>query len=122
MNVTESITRTTQSEILDLLFLNGFYSGGSFAIWRKPKSNRLEFLLDNEQIPSKVDLSFEELPAGFIVHPFADQEDKKAFFIKSSKYFSLLLDQELGKEDLPEWIKTSMDPLPLIWMMRMQNW
>ena len=110
MNVTESITRTTQSEILDLLFLNGFYSGGSFAIWRKPKSNRLEFLLDNEQIPSKVDLSFEELPAGFIVHPFADQEDKKAFFIKSSKYFSLLLDQELGKEDLPEWIKTSMDP------------
>ncbi|WP_111670096.1 chorismate-binding protein [Algoriphagus litoralis] len=107
MNVTESTTRTTLSEILDLLFLKGFDSGGSFAIWRKPKSNRLEFLVDNDQIPTKVDLAFEELPAGFIVHPFADQEDKKAFFIKSSEYFSLLLDQEIGKDDLPEWIKTS---------------
>jgi isochorismate synthase len=108
MNVTESITRTTLSEILDLLFLKGFDSGGSFAIWRKPKSNRLEFLLDNDQIPTKVDLAFEELPAGFIVHPFADQEDKKAFFIKSNEYFSLILDQEIGKEDLPEWIKTTL--------------
>lgn len=107
MNVTESITRTTLSEILELLFLKGFYSGGSFAVWRKPKSNRLEFLLDKEQIPSKVDLSFEDLPAGFIVHPFADQENKKAFFIKSNEYFSFLLDQEIGKEELPEWIKLS---------------
>jgi isochorismate synthase len=105
MNLTESFTPTTQSEILDFLFLKGFLSGGSFAIWRKPKSNRLEFLMDESEIPEKVGLAFEELPAGFIVHPFADQEDKKAFFIKSSNYFSFQLDEDLNLEDLPEWIK-----------------
>ncbi|MFN3998447.1 chorismate-binding protein [Algoriphagus sp.] len=109
MNVTESLTRTTQSEILDHLFLKGFSSEGSFAIWRKPKSDKLEFLLDESKYPQKVDLTFEELPAGFIVHPFADQDDKKAFFIKSNKYFSFELDQELGKEELPLWIISQVE-------------
>ncbi len=107
MNQTESITPTTQSELLDLLFLKGFSSGGSFALWRKPKSDRLEFLLDNEQNPSKVELSFEELSSGFIVHPFADQEDKKAFFINSNHYFSFLLDEEVAIEELPDWVKST---------------
>jgi isochorismate synthase len=109
MNATESFTRTSQSEILDLLFLKGFSTGGSFALWRKPKSNQLEFLIDESKEPAKVDLSFEGLPSGFIVHPFADQEDKKAFFIKSSHYFSFLLDQEQAKEELPKWIISSTE-------------
>lgn len=109
MNETANLTGTTQSEILDFLFLKGFTSGGSFAIWRKPLSKKLEFLLDDQEIPYKVDLAFEELPAGFIVHPFADQEDKKAYFIKSTRYFSFILDQETVKEDLPEWVKSSED-------------
>ncbi|SEG03450.1 chorismate-binding protein [Algoriphagus boritolerans] len=104
MNVTGSLILTTKSEILDLLFLKGFSSGGSFALWRKPKTSHLEFLMDHEQNPSKVDLAFEELPAGFIVHPFADQADKKAFFIKANQYFSFHLDQDLDKEELPEWL------------------
>ena len=81
MNSTGNLTTTTQSEILDLLFSKGLNSGGSFALWRKPKSNKLEFLLDNQEKPERVSLNFEELPSGFLVHPFADQEDKKAFFI-----------------------------------------
>jgi isochorismate synthase len=109
MNETASLTGTTQSEILDFLFLKGFTSGGSFALWRKPQSKKLEFLLDDQEYPSKADLALEELPAGFIVHPFADQEDKKAFFIKSNHYFSFQLDEQPGKEDLPEWIKSSAD-------------
>jgi isochorismate synthase len=109
MNATESFTRTSQSEILDLLFLKGFSTGGSFALWRKPKSNQLEFLIDESKEPAKVELSFEDLPSGFIVHPFADQDDKKAYFIKSSHYFSLLLDQEQAKEDLPKWIISSTE-------------
>lgn len=107
MNQTESITRTTLSEVLDLLFLKGFSSSGSFALWRKPKSNHLEFILDYEQNPSKVELAFEELPSGFIIHPFADQEDKKAFFIKSSEYFSFSLDHEIEEMERPEWLKPS---------------
>ncbi len=106
MNYTEASTPTSQSEFLDLLFLKGLESGNSFAIWRKPKSQKLEFLLDDSETPERVSLNFEDLPAGFIVHPFADQEDKKAFFIKSSYYFSLQLDQEFDAEDSPQWIKS----------------
>ncbi|HSF52486.1 MAG TPA: chorismate-binding protein [Algoriphagus sp.] len=108
MNYTETLTPTTQSELLDLLFLKGLSSGGSFAVWRKPKSGKLEFLLDESENPERVNLNIEELPTGFIVHPFADQEDKKAFFIKSSQYFCIQLDQELEAGDLPEWIKSSL--------------
>ncbi|OOG78273.1 chorismate-binding protein [Algoriphagus sp. A40] len=110
MNNTDTLALTAQSEILDFLFLKGLESGGSFAVWRKPKSQKLEFLLDDRENPERVNLSFEELPAGFIVHPFADQEDKKAFFIISSQYFSFQLDQELEAEDFPEWIKSTVDP------------
>ncbi len=59
--------------------------------------------MDKCDQPEKVSLSLEELPAGFIVHPFADQEDKKAFFIKSSHYFSFQLEQELDPEEFPYW-------------------
>jgi isochorismate synthase len=112
MNSTGNLTTTTQSEILDLLFSKGLNSGGSFALWRKPKSNKLEFLLDNQEKPERVSLNFEELPSGFLVHPFADQEDKKAFFIKSSQYWSTLLDQEIEPEDLPEWLRESHEKKP----------
>lgn len=110
MNYTEAFPLTTQSESLDLLLLKGFESGGSFAVWRKPKSQKLEFLLDESESPERVDLAFEELPAGFIVHPFADQEDKKAFFIKSSQYFSLELGQSQENQTLPDWVKVQTDP------------
>lgn len=110
MNYTESSSLlTTQSEFLDLLFLKGLDSGGSFAVWRKPRSQKLEFLLDESGTPEKVDLDLEQLSAGFIAHPFADQKDKKAFFIKSSRYFSFQLDRTLESEDLPDWVKTQAD-------------
>ena len=110
MNATENPITTTQSEVLDLLFLKGLTSGGSFAVWRKPRTTKLEFLLDDKKNPERVTLNFEELPAGFLVHPFADQEDKKAFFIRSSHYFSFDLDQDLDQEDLPKWLNQSLDP------------
>jgi isochorismate synthase len=54
----------------------------------------------------------EELPAGFVVHPFADQVDKKAFYIQADRYEKLSLDQPLHQEDLPQWMQASRDTLP----------
>lgn len=110
MNATENLIITTHAEVLNLLFLKGLTSGGSFAVWRKPRTKKLEFLLDEQNNPERVNLNFEELPAGFLVHPFADQEDKKAFFIRSSHYFSFELDQDIDHEDLPKWLNHSLDP------------
>ncbi|SIN68747.1 chorismate-binding protein [Algoriphagus halophilus] len=106
---TEVSYNHTQTEIIQLLLQLGLTSGGSFAIWRKPKSKKLEMVLDETASPQKVALSLEELPPGFIVHPFADQEDKKAYYIKANRYFSFELDQEFKPEDLPEWAKIQLE-------------
>jgi len=87
-------------------------SGGSFAIWRKPNSSQLAFVQDFSQTPRRVSLNLEELPAGFVVHPFADQADKKAFFIQADRYEKLSLDQPLHQEDLPQWMQASRDSGP----------
>ncbi|PZX61306.1 isochorismate synthase [Algoriphagus ratkowskyi] len=105
---TNVATNHTNTEILQLLLQLGMTSGGSFAIWRKPKTNNIEIVLDETTIPVKVDLSIEKLDPGFIVHPFADQMDKKAYFIKANKYFSFELDNPLATADLPEWAKIQL--------------
>lgn len=108
MNLVESSNLTHQEEILEVLFQKGLESGGSFAVWRKPKSNKLEFIQDDFSSPKRVSLQLEELPAGFVVHPFADQEDKKAFFIEANLYFSFSLDQKIEAEELPLWIQKEL--------------
>jgi len=105
---TNVATNHTKTEILQLLLQLGLTSGGSFAIWRKPKSNTVEIVLDDTSEPIKVDLSIESLEPGFIVHPFADQADKKAYFIKANKYFSFELDRPLDTDELPEWAKVQL--------------
>ncbi|MEP1260382.1 MAG: isochorismate synthase, partial [Algoriphagus sp.] len=95
---TNVATTHTKTEILQLLLQLGLTSGGSFAIWRKPKSNTVEIVLNDTAEATKVDLNLESLEPGFIVHPFADQEDKKAFFIKANNYFSFDLDQPLEED------------------------
>ena len=94
-------------EALNLLLSTGISSGGSFAIWRKPKTDKLEFVLDESTEPEKVGMNLEELAPGFIVHPFADQTDKKAWFIRASKYHFLNLDHPIEEDYLPEWILNS---------------
>lgn len=105
MNLTETITSIAQEEAVNLLLLNGLKSGGSFALWRKPRTKTLEFILDENQEAHRIGLSLEEMPAGFVVHPFADQEDKKAFFIQANQYFKFNLEEPLTEEELPDWLE-----------------
>ena len=113
MKVTEVGKAISMEEVLDVFLAEGLASGGSFAIWRKPNSNQLAFIQDFNQIPRRVSLQLEELPAGFVVHPFADQEDKKAFFIQGDLYEKLYLDKPLNHEDLPQWMQTSIESLSI---------
>ncbi len=97
-----------QAEILDLLLERGFNSGGSFAIWRKPNSHKLEVVMNKRDEVEKVPLNLEELTAGFIAHPFADQQDKQAFFISASDYISFNLGDVISADELPQWINTGI--------------
>jgi isochorismate synthase len=112
MNVTEVGKAISLEEVLDVFLAEGLASGGSFAIWRKPNSSQLAYIQDFNQSPRRVSLQLEELPAGFVVHPFADQEDKKAFFIQGDRYEKLSLGSPLTQEDLPQWMRASRGSLP----------
>jgi len=112
MNLTEVGKAISLEEVLDAFLMEGLASGGSFAIWRKPTTSQLAFVQDFSQSPRRVSLQLEELPAGFVVHPFADQVDKKAFYIQADRYEKLSLDQPLHQEDLPQWMQASRDTLP----------
>lgn len=105
---TEVSNHFTQIEVIELLLQLGFTSGGSFALWKKPQSSVLELVLDENGGPVKVNLNLDELDSGFIVHPFVDQEDKKAFFIKANKHLTFQLNQPINKVDLPEWAKVQL--------------
>lgn len=111
MNLTETITSITQEETIKSLVFHGLQSGGAFALWRKPKTQTLEFILDENQETHRIELALEELPAGFVVHPFADQEDKKAFFIQASQYFKFNLEEPISAEELPVWLQSSISQL-----------
>jgi isochorismate synthase len=112
MNVTEVGKAISLEEVLDVFLGEGLASGGSFALWRKPNSSQLAYIQDFSQSPRRVSLQLEDLPAGFIVHPFADQADKKAFFIQGDRYEKLSLNSPLNQEDLPQWMQASRDTLP----------
>ena len=112
MKVTEVGKAISLEEVLDVFLAEGLASGGSFALWRKPNSSQLSFIQDFSQSPRRVSLQLEELPSGFVVQPFADQEDKKAFFIQGDRYEKLSLESPLNQEDMPQWMQASRDSLP----------
>ncbi|WP_373397742.1 hypothetical protein V8V91_24905 [Algoriphagus halophilus] len=74
---TEVSYNHTQTEIIQLLLQLGLTSGGSFAIWRKPKSKKLEMVLDETASPQKVELNLEGLPLGLSFIPLQIKRIKK---------------------------------------------
>lgn len=74
--------------LLSLLSKN-MEEGNQIAIWRKPKSSFIQILIDKTGITKRIAPNLEELPSGFIVHPFEDQEDQKAYFLEADSYFKI---------------------------------
>src|SRR5690606_36166071 len=88
--------------------LNGRFQ---IAVWRKPKEKLVHILVDTTEKIKKVPIQLEDLPAGFIIHPFADQEDKKAYFLEASELIRIKLDEdEFSSEQLPPWTNPSLAP------------
>ena len=112
MNLTEVGKAISLEEVLDVFLGEGLASGGSFALWLKPNSSQLAYIQDFSQSPRRVSQQLEDLPAGFIVHPFADQADKKAFFIQADRFEKLALENPLSQEDMPQWMQASRESLP----------
>lgn len=100
----------TQEEILDNWLLKALTGGHQIAVWRTPKSAEIEIVLDQTEKIKRVDLELDKLPSGFIAHPFADQEDGKAFFLEASDYFKLSLDAPLQEESRETFGSLELEP------------
>jgi len=69
------------------------------AVWRKPKSGQIEIIIDTNSEIKKLPLQLDELPAGFVIHPFADQADKKCYFLEAHKYLKVSINGPLEEEN-----------------------
>ncbi|NVK48834.1 MAG: chorismate-binding protein [Cyclobacteriaceae bacterium] len=109
----ESLTAKSlsQYETLQRILAAGFQFGGSFALWRKPHSSELELTFDDQKEARRVHLNLEDSKAGFIIHPFEDQEDQKAYFIEAKEYFKIQLADQNEPFQLPEWIHQYNQPI-----------
>lgn len=102
MQTTTDLTQLSLENYLGNLLSFHMHEGNQIAIWRKPKSNMLQVVIDKTGLLKKVTPNLEELAPGFIVHPFEDQEDKKAFFLEANSYFKIDLGigLDLQKDEL----------------------
>lgn len=77
---------------LDVVILNALRSSAQIAVWRKPNESKIELIVDSNEKPSFVSTEIESLPPGYILHPFKDSSDKKAFFINAENYYTIDLE------------------------------
>lgn len=85
---------------LDLALLAALNGRHQVAVWKKPKEQDIHILIDKTDRIKRVPLEIEDLTSGFIVHPFADQEDKKAYYLEASEHIKLDLSQDGFSVDL----------------------
>ncbi|MGY6560028.1 MAG: chorismate-binding protein [Nitritalea sp.] len=85
---------TALEQVLDGLIQNALLHGKAFALWRQPKTTTLHFLADDSGELKRVQVDLEQLPTGFIAHPFADQADEKAYFIAADVHETFSLERD----------------------------
>lgn len=102
----------TLEESLDLILLGALESKFQIAVFKNPLEPTINILIDTSEKLKKVSLQLEDLPGGFIIHPFEDQDDKKAFFLEASFLLKIDLQQEeISSADFPSWVDVHRSPL-----------
>lgn len=103
----DSAVKLKQENFLELAVLAALKGQYQLAIWKKPKEQIINILIDKTGKVKRVPLELEKLPPGFILHPFADQADKKAYYLEANEHLQLRLDQEeFSSHELPADAKT----------------
>ena len=95
MGITNTKVKTYSHEVfLDLVLLTALEGKDQIAIWKKPEEHLVYVIIDKTQKVKRVALQLEDLPPGFIIHPFADQDDKKAIYLEASEMFQIDLQKK----------------------------
>lgn len=100
---TDSEIKLSREEFLDLTLLKALMSHHQLAVWRKPQEQTINILIDHTGKTKLVPIELEALAPGFILHPFADQPDQKAYYLEASEHIQVDLRQErIALEKLPQ--------------------
>ena len=91
---TDSEVKLSREEFLDLTVLAALNGQHQLAVWKKPQEQIINILIDTTGQIKRVPIELEGLAPGFILHPFADQADKKAFYLAANEHIQVSLHQE----------------------------
>lgn len=87
----------------DSLFFSTIHGGCQVAVWKKPRQPLVEVVIDHKGEINRVTPDLEELSPGFILHPFAEDKDKKAIYISAESYFAVDISEDAVSEtEIPE--------------------
>lgn len=113
-NITDKVKQFNQEEFLDLALLAALEGNFQIAVWKKPKENLIQIIIDKNEKVKHVPLQLENLPPGFIIHPFADQEDNRAVYLEANDFFTVDLNEEkIHSDPLNSMIDLDLDQ-PLV--------
>lgn len=99
---TDSEIKLSREEFLDLTLLTALTGHHQLAVWKKPQEPTVNILIDTTGKTKRVPIELEGLAPGFILHPFADQADKKAYYLEANEHIQVDLNQEqVTAEKLP---------------------
>ncbi len=90
---TQNIANNTTRELfLESFMAEAFREGCPFAVWKKPGQPLVEMIMDKDpQAYSRPNLDLDELPGGFMIHPFQNSEIHEQVYVKASRYERFLL-------------------------------
>src|SRR5690606_20350861 len=102
----------SQEEFLELVLLASLEGGFQIAIFKNPNEKQVNILIDTTENVKRVPIQLEDLPSGFVIHPFADQADKKGYFLEASVLFKFNLEEEsVFPHELPAWVAMHQNSL-----------
>lgn len=105
------VSTFTQEEYLDLILSGALEGEFQIAVFKNPLEPTVNILIDTTDKVKKVPLQLEDLPGGFIIHPFEDQEDKKAFYLEASLLINIDLQKDkISASELPSWVDVQKLP------------
>jgi isochorismate synthase len=90
--ILDTLTITSVAQYWQMAQQQGFAA----ALWRLPKVTNKEFLIDMSGQINLVKTDLEDLPAGFVMSPFLNEDQQKTRFLQADVYLNFDAQQQLS--------------------------
>ncbi|MBI0400221.1 chorismate-binding protein [Cyclobacterium marinum] len=90
MEITNTKTSTSKEHLISSLFVKAIRKNAAIAVWRKPKASKIEIIIDEDLHANGESLKeLDDLPPGFMAHPFQASAVHSPIYIKAGNYSSI---------------------------------